>query len=128
MQNYVQEGTVLTVIAPAAVKSGDLVQTGVIVGVAACDAEVGDRLELRVEGVFEVPKLAPSDVLAAGSIAKGTFTAGVGKVGAAGTNNIGWITEASGAGAATAKVRLIPSTAAVTATAAAEESQKRKPG
>jgi predicted RecA/RadA family phage recombinase len=90
---------------------------GGIVGVAACDAEVGERLEIRAEGVFEIPKLAPADVLAAVSIGKATFTAGVGKVGAAGTHTIGWIVETSGAGSTTAKVRLIPATAAVTAAA-----------
>lgn len=108
MKNYVQEGIVLTVIAPTTVKSGDLVQTGVIVGVAACDAEVSERLELRVDGVFEIPKIAPADVLAESAVAKATFTAGLGKISATGTVNVGWVTEGAGAGTTSVKVRLVP--------------------
>jgi predicted RecA/RadA family phage recombinase len=109
MRNYVQEGIVLTVVAANPIASGDLVQSGSIVGVAACDAEVGQEVECRVEGVFEIPKIAPADVLNAGSLAKATFTAGIGKVGITGTVNIGWVSETAGAGTTSVRVRLVPS-------------------
>jgi predicted RecA/RadA family phage recombinase len=108
MRNFIQEGVVLSAVIPAAVKSGDLTHVGSIIGVATNDYEVGDTGELRCEGVFEIPKIAPSDVLTQGAIAKATFTAGVGNIGAAGTNAIGWVTETSGAGATSVHVRLVP--------------------
>jgi predicted RecA/RadA family phage recombinase len=55
-QNYVQQGEVLTVVAPAAVVSGDPVLIGAnIFGVATHDAANGAALELAVEGVFTLP-------------------------------------------------------------------------
>lgn len=85
---------------------------------------------MQSEGVFEIPKIAPSDVLAAGAVAKATFVSGVGKVGLTGTNTIGVVTENSGAGATTVRVRLIPSTATVTMAASEEapEGKHRKAG
>jgi predicted RecA/RadA family phage recombinase len=127
MRNFIQAGTVLTIVATNTIKSGDLTHAGSITGVAACDAAAGAEVEVRCEGVFEIPKISASDVLAAGSLAKATFGAGVGRVGAAGANTIGWVTEASGAGAATVRVKLIPGTAAVTV-AVEEESRQRKAG
>jgi predicted RecA/RadA family phage recombinase len=108
MRNYVQEGIVLTIVAPVAVKSGDLVLLGAIVGVCACDSEAGQEVEVRVEGVFSVPKLASADVLAAGALAKATFVNNIGAVGAAGSVDVGWITEASASGQTTVNVRLVP--------------------
>jgi predicted RecA/RadA family phage recombinase len=125
VKNFVQEGIVLSAVIPAAVKSGDLTHVGSIVGIAASDYEIGDTGELRCEGVFEIPKITASDVLNQGSIAKATFTSGVGKIGAAGANTVGWVTENSGAGVTTVRVRLIPGTAAVTVAAAAEEKHRK---
>jgi predicted RecA/RadA family phage recombinase len=128
MKNFIQEGTVFTIVATNAVKSGDLTHAGSVVGICACDATAGAEVECRVEGVFEIPKIATSEVLNAGSVAKATFGAGVGRVGAAGANSIGWVTETSGAGVATVRVRLIPGVAAVTAadTARSSEETRRK--
>jgi len=57
MKNYVQEGDTITVTAPAAVKSGDLVQVGRIRGVAVTDAADGAKVELRTTGVYDIEKL-----------------------------------------------------------------------
>ena len=56
MKNYVQDGKVLTVTAPAAVASGDFVQVGRIRGVAVTSAASGALVELDTEGVFDIPK------------------------------------------------------------------------
>lgn len=84
MKNFVQDGKTITVIAPAAVASGQLVVAGSIVGVAAFDAASGAEVEVTMEGVFELPKVA-TDVIAQGdklywdpSQAKLTKTAGTG--------------------------------------------------
>lgn len=56
MKNLVQDGDVLTLVAPADVKSGDFVLIGTIGGVATRDALSGAAMELRVEGVVEIKK------------------------------------------------------------------------
>lgn len=58
MKNYIQEGDVLTVTAPAAVSSGDGVQVGSIFGVAMADAASGAQVAISREGVFSLPKVA----------------------------------------------------------------------
>lgn len=58
MKNFVQPGRNLTVTAPAAVKSGDLVVVGKLFGVAATDAESDAAVEICTEGVFTLPKVA----------------------------------------------------------------------
>ncbi len=65
MKNFVQEGKTITVAAPATVASGQLVVVGSIVGVAAFDAASGAEVEITVEGVFELPKVA-TDVIVQG--------------------------------------------------------------
>jgi predicted RecA/RadA family phage recombinase len=56
MKNYIQDGRILAVTAPAAVASGDFVQVGRIRGVAVTSAASGAQVELATEGVFEIPK------------------------------------------------------------------------
>jgi len=56
MKNYVQPGDMITVIAAAAVVSGALVRSGSILGVAATDAAIGDEVELKTTGVFDLAK------------------------------------------------------------------------
>lgn len=63
MKNYTQTENVITVAAPAAVSSGDLVVVGGIVGVAQADAASGANVALVRRGVFDLPKqtgFAPS--------------------------------------------------------------------
>ncbi len=84
MKNYIQRGDIITVTAPADVKSGDPVAVGSIFGVACYDAASGTDVELNTDGVFDLPKVT-TDVIAAGdrlyydsTAAKLTNTAGTG--------------------------------------------------
>lgn len=68
MNNYIQPGNVITVIAPYALTSGMLVQVGSIVGVATADALISTPAEIAVTGVVTVAKtsalaIAPGDLV-----------------------------------------------------------------
>jgi len=65
MKNYVQKGENLTLPAPAAIISGEVVVIGELHGVAAGDAESGADFDLVTEGVFDLPKVS-TDVFAIG--------------------------------------------------------------
>lgn len=68
MKNKVQEGDVITVVAPYNVTSGDGVQVGAaIFGVACHDAVSGAPLELSLEGVYDIKTLS-TDTPAQGAI------------------------------------------------------------
>lgn len=56
MKNFVQHGDIVTIIAAAAIASGDLVRVNSLIGVAATDAAIGDEVEIKVSGVFDLPK------------------------------------------------------------------------
>lgn len=56
MKNFIQSGEAITVPAPAAVKSGDLVIVGSLFGVAESDADDGADVVLNTSGVFTLPK------------------------------------------------------------------------
>ena len=56
MQNYVQKGQTLTVVAPYALLSGGGCQVGNIFGVTVNSQNIGDSSELVVEGVFDLAK------------------------------------------------------------------------
>jgi predicted RecA/RadA family phage recombinase len=58
MKNYIEEGTTLTVAAPAAVNSGDIVVVGKLIGVATNTAAIGIPVAVKVTGVFELPKVS----------------------------------------------------------------------
>lgn len=58
MKNFIQAGKVLTLTAPAAVTSGQLVKVGQIVGVAVTAAASGASVEVETQGVFTLPKAA----------------------------------------------------------------------
>ena len=84
MKNFVQPGNTLTVSAPAAVVSGQLVVVGSIVGVAAVSAAITEDIELDTVGVFTLAKVT-TDVVAVGdklywdsAAARLTKTAGTG--------------------------------------------------
>jgi predicted RecA/RadA family phage recombinase len=110
MKNFIQPGQYgLTVIAPTGgVTAGQVVIVGAIVGIAACTAAAGAEVEISPEGVFDLAK-TPADALPAGAVAKVTPASGL--VGLAGTAAIGWVVAAAASGAATARVRLVPSIA-----------------
>ena len=54
--NFVQNGNVLTVTAPADVISGQVIKVNGLVGVVLVDALSGEETEASVSGVFNVPK------------------------------------------------------------------------
>ena len=58
MNNYQQRGLSMSVIAAAAVLAGSVVKVGALLGVAASDAQVGDEMQLNLQGVYLVPKVA----------------------------------------------------------------------
>jgi predicted RecA/RadA family phage recombinase len=109
MKNFVQEGNTITVTAPAAITSGQLVVVGSINGVAAFDAASGADVEVTVEGVFELPKVT-TDVVVQGDKLywdsgqlKLTKTAGTGS-----KPLVGAATAAAGNGVTTVNCRLMP--------------------
>lgn len=56
MKNFVQPGSVITVAAPADVTSGTGVLVGSLFGIAAISALSGADVEIKVDGVYELPK------------------------------------------------------------------------
>jgi predicted RecA/RadA family phage recombinase len=58
MKNLIQKGHTLSLTAPAAVVSGQGILVGSIFGVCTHDAASGDKMDVAVEGVFELPKAA----------------------------------------------------------------------
>jgi predicted RecA/RadA family phage recombinase len=56
MKNFVQHGDLVTIIAAAAIASGDLVRSNSLIGVAAAAAGIGESAELKTSGVFDLPK------------------------------------------------------------------------
>ncbi len=63
MKNFIQPGSVITVHnTPVAAKSGDLIVIDHLAGVAITDAEVGDNLPIKTEGVFYLPKISTDTV------------------------------------------------------------------
>lgn len=57
MKNYVQAGVVVTLLAPNALNPGDGVLVGSIFGVATTAAANGFPVEVRREGVVDLPAL-----------------------------------------------------------------------
>ncbi len=56
MDNYIQAGKVLSLIAPYAVSSGGGFQVGSIFAVATCDAAISEAVEGNTFGVYTLPK------------------------------------------------------------------------
>lgn len=101
--NKVQDGDTLTVTATADVESGELVAVGKLVGVADAKALTGEKFQLHVKGVFEVPKTS-SVPFAVGAVA---YAKGDGGVNATDTNAMaGHVVEAAANGVETVKIRL----------------------
>lgn len=106
MQNYIQNGHVITVTAPTGgVTSGEGMIIGNIFGVAAYSAAEGDPLELATTGVYKLPK-ATAAVLTVGARVAWDNTAKNINVPGAGRFPVGVATEASGNGVTGVAVRL----------------------
>ena len=99
-----QEGNVLPMVATAAVKSGDLVTVGKLVGVALNDAAIGETYQLDLAGVYEVPKTSAL-AFAVGAIA---YAKSDGGVNATNTNPVaGHVVEAAANPSDFVKIRLM---------------------
>jgi predicted RecA/RadA family phage recombinase len=104
-RNFIQPADVISLIAPAAVKSGGVVHVGALIGVAAFDAAAGEEVEVALTGAFELPKVAGP--LAQGALA---FWDGSAVVAEEGEDDplplLGTVIVAAGASASTARIRL----------------------
>lgn len=57
-RTFQRPGLTLTYSASSTISAGDVVATGDIIGIALSDAVSGDDIEISVEGVHEVTKVA----------------------------------------------------------------------
>lgn len=57
MKNYIQPGDTVSITAPAAVASGQLVRSGLLAGVAVASAANGAPVEILTCGVVDVTKV-----------------------------------------------------------------------
>lgn len=106
MQNYIQNGHVITATTPAGgILSGEGLIVGNIFGVAAYSAAEGDPLELATTGVYKLPK-ATAAVLTVGARVAWDNTAKNINVPGAGRFPVGVATEAAGNGVTSVAVRL----------------------
>lgn len=113
MKNFVQPGNNLTVAAPYAVDSGQVVVIGQLAGVAASDADNGAQVDIATVGVFDLAKPS-ADVFTVGApVYFDTATKTVRSGGDTDSNSageweaqIGVAVEAAGAGASTVRVKL----------------------
>ena len=106
MQNYIQNGHVITVTTPAGgILSGEGLIVGNIFGVAAYSAAEGDPLELATTGVYKLPK-ATAAVLTVGARVAWDNTAKNINAPGAGRFPVGVATEAAGNGITSVAVRL----------------------
>lgn len=121
MKNYIQDGDVITVAAPAAVVSGDFVQVGRIRGIAVTSAASGAAVELQTKGVFSIPKTGSEEFATVGLPVYCVLSGnGVKTVTTASTTAnvlVGINLATSGAVTGNLLVKLIPSAGNVTAAA-----------
>jgi predicted RecA/RadA family phage recombinase len=104
MKNYVQDGNVITLIAPYTVTSGQGLLVGSVFGVATFDALNGATVEAAVEGVLDIAK-------AAGAVTQGALmywdnAAKLCTTVSTSNKLIGVATQAQASGDATCRVRL----------------------
>ncbi len=105
MRNFIQQGDIITVIAPVVLSSGQGVLIGNLFGVATTDASVGGGLELATRGVYNLPKAA-NVALAAGDRVSWDATNGQIVAPASGMAPVGVVTLAAANGTTSARVRL----------------------
>jgi predicted RecA/RadA family phage recombinase len=56
VKNFIQDGNVIEVTAPRALSSGDGVLVGGLFGIATGNANPGDRVNIKMRGLFNVKK------------------------------------------------------------------------
>ncbi len=104
MNNWVQPGKTITLVAPRAIAAGGGILVGSIFGIAKAAAANGANVETEIVGVVDLPK-------AAGAVTQGQKlywdnTNFVATTTAAGNTQIGVATQAAATGDATARVLL----------------------
>ena len=67
MKNFICEGDIIEVVAPANILSGDVVSIGKLIGIATTSANQGDVVAVRVKGVYSLP-LATGTVINHGDV------------------------------------------------------------
>jgi len=106
MKNYIQNGDMITVIAPVGgVNSGQGILVGSLFGIVAATAAEGEAVEIATTGVFDLPKdaatvIEPGDRVAWDNTAKEIALPSVGLY------PVGLAVTAAGNGATTVRVRL----------------------
>lgn len=105
MKSFKQAGSNLTIPAPAAVSSDDVVIAGNIVGIAAGAAGAGDLVDVVVTGVFELPKVA-ANAFTLGAVVYWNATSKLATSTASGNTKLGVAIEAAPADTASVRVRL----------------------
>lgn len=103
MSNSVQPGKVLDLTATVVTSVNDLVQIGMLMGIALNDAAIGERLRLAVDEVFEVPR--ENQAFAEGDPVY-YFVGNKSVTTTPGTKFVGHAVETLGAGTTPIKVRL----------------------
>jgi predicted RecA/RadA family phage recombinase len=104
MKNAIAKGNTITLAAPAAVQSGDIVEVGSLFGVAIADAESGDPVTLELGGVYDLPKTG-SATFNAGDPAYLTSGGNISDS-SSGNTLVGVAADVTAAGDETARVRL----------------------
>ena len=105
-KNFVQNGDVVTVTAPAAVTSGNIVLVGAnLFGVALGDAANGAPVVIQTEGVFSVAKTSALAIAAGDIVYYHSGTGNVDKT-ATGGVSVGIATSAAANPSATVNVLL----------------------
>lgn len=107
MHNYVQPGEVLTIPAPAAVSSGGVVVAGAIVGIANGAAAIGELVDVSVQGVVTLPKVAAL-AIAIGDVVYWDGTNKLVTKSASGNTKLGVATTVAPNPSAKVNVRLVP--------------------
>jgi predicted RecA/RadA family phage recombinase len=105
MKNFVQAGSNLTLIAPAAVASGSIVKVGSIIGVACGSAANGADVDVATYGVFDLPKVGTDDI-AQGDLVYHRASDGLVTKTASGNTKLGVAVSPAGNPSGSVKVRL----------------------
>ncbi|MET4684883.1 DUF2190 family protein [Brevundimonas faecalis] len=103
--NHVQRGKTLTIPAPVAVQSGGVVVAGAIIGVAQGDAEAGALVDVQVDEVWDLPKVAAL-AIGLGDVVYWDAAAGLANKTSAGNTKLGVATQAAANPSGTVRVRL----------------------
>lgn len=105
MKNFVQAGSTLTIPAPHAVASGDVVLAGNIIGIANGAAASGADVDVTTTGVFTLLKVG-ADAFTLGAPVYWNSTTKLATTTASGNTEIGTAVAVAVAGAATLRVRI----------------------